>query len=109
MADLAPARLNPPMAYDGGRHALPLDPLAELRKHDDPAIRLWAAAVQAIGRDDAEALRFLEREATFGGDFEGLASHLFVAATLGDDPGKRGKHSTTRPSGSPSTIRQPPN
>ncbi len=62
-----------PMAYDDGRHGIPSAPLAELRENPDAAIALWAAYIQAVARDDAEAAQALEESARGDGPTAPLA------------------------------------
>lgn len=76
-----------PMAYDDGRHGLPRAPLAELREHPDPAIRLWAAYIQAVARDDDEAAGALEQAALGSGPTAPLA--VLLRDAMHAEPSRR--------------------
>lgn len=66
-----------PLAYGADQHALPKEPLQELRDHADPVIGLWAAYAQAVSRDNTEAARFLSEQASREGEsLATLAQHL---------------------------------
>ena len=75
-----------PLAYDDGRHAFPTDATDRLRRHDDPAIRLWTAYVLAVGRDDPGAIRELTESAMSDGPYRGLANLLQSALDAKSDP-----------------------
>lgn len=80
-----------PLAYDGGRRALPPAPLAELRRHPDPFIGLWAAYIQAVAREDPEAAAMLDRAASGPEPTAELARMLDGALKAGDDPASRAR------------------
>jgi hypothetical protein len=67
------------LASDLGR-TFPADSLEELRRHADPAIRLWTAYVQAAGPKGQESARsYLHEQANAAGPYRGLASLLSEA------------------------------
>jgi hypothetical protein len=73
-----------PLAYGAGQgYAIPAGPLDELRRHPDPAIRLWAAYTRAAasGRD-IDAARELGRAAERAGPEQELAAGLRDALGL---------------------------
>ncbi len=77
-----------PMAYDHGRYGLPREPLAELRRHPDPGIALWAAYIQAVARDDPEAAAWLDAQAQGATPMAPLA-RLLARALDETDPARR--------------------
>lgn len=78
-----------PMAYDGGRYGLPREPLAELRRHPDAGIQLWAAYTQAVARDDSEAAAWLREQARSAAPEAALAGQLVQALEASEPEGRR--------------------
>lgn len=78
-----------PLAYGAGRYALPSGPLAELRKHPDRAIALWADYAAALGRDDQEARDELHKAAREDAEPHRALAGLLETALRADAAGAR--------------------
>jgi hypothetical protein len=81
--------LTRPLAYGAEVHPLPRAPLDELRRQQDPAIRLWALYALAVAVEDRDAAAALDAEAARDGSMSDLARLLSDARRAPPGSAKR--------------------